>query len=340
MEIPINLAPPPGGTGGFSWMQPNLGEGPPPPPLFTDPLPPEVLPPIDTFPSFDSLPPLPSMPPAAPPAPGFQLPSWLRDDPPDSAGPLGAPPLGPPPPDFGPVPGPMPLLVEGPMGPPPGVDFMGPPGPPPPLGPPPMGGEFEIKPPSTPPPPTLPSSVPGGVDRPIGQPQKKRKVEGLASSRNIKSGGSVTIYSGYAATTASKPSEQPKNPVVEQAAAATAPQASSLLAGATEAVSRQLPDGWEMKKSRSSGKIYYVNAKLGVSQFDPPAGSTVKASASASKKQKVSVRAKDGAIAHKTDMNGLAGVVRANDTSSKKGRGQKSMKTSAAIHEPSPEKDD
>lgn len=54
----------------------------------------------------------------------------------------------------------------------------------------------------------------------------------------------------------------------EEAAKAAATAA----AERAQALPNQLPDGWEMKHSRSSGKVYYVNEKLNKTQWDPPAG--------------------------------------------------------------------
>merc|ERR1712113_708651 len=80
-----------------------------------------------------------------------------------------------------------------------------------------------------------------------------------------------------------------------------------------QGLSRQLPEGWEIRKSRSTGKVYYVNEKLGKSQFDPPAGSSVKATPK-DKKQKATIRAKDPAAdAQLASMNGVMGSVRAKD---------------------------
>jgi len=98
--------------------------------------------------------------------------------------------------------------------------------------------------------------------------KRKKGVEGLASNKSIKTGGAVTVYSGYDAMTLA-PKEKP---------AAEKPAAPTQVTGpaaVTQALQRQLPDGWEMRKSRSTGKIYYVNEKLGKSQFEPPAGSTI-----------------------------------------------------------------
>lgn len=201
------------------------------------------------------------------------------------------------------------------------------------------------------PPPWVPpwaASVadPDAVNR--GDAGKKRKrVEGLAPSKNIASGGAVTIYSGYSALTTGGPPQAGEAPAnaegaaarASAAAAATAstggPPQAALASTTAQALPRQLPEGWEMRKSRSTGKVYYVNEKLGKSQFDPPAGSTLKVEQK--KKQKMSMRAKDGPDAHVTDKNGLAGMVRAAEQ--KLGRWQKWQKTSRIINAPSPDKD-
>lgn len=52
-----------------------------------------------------------------------------------------------------------------------------------------------------------------------------------------------------------------------------------------QALPRQLPEGWEVKQSRSTGKVYYVNEKLGKTQWEPPAGSSAKAVSSSSSRQ-------------------------------------------------------
>eukprot|EP00927_Polykrikos_kofoidii_P049769 TRINITY_DN43782_c0_g1_i1.p1 TRINITY_DN43782_c0_g1~~TRINITY_DN43782_c0_g1_i1.p1 ORF type:complete len:362 (-),score=50.61 TRINITY_DN43782_c0_g1_i1:129-1214(-) len=167
--------------------------------------------------------------------------------------------------------------------------------------------------------------------------RKRRKVEGLAPSKNIASGGAVTVYSGYSAVTTAggaKASETASQKREEQGPTGSLPQA-GVVSTTAQALPRQLPEGWEMRKSRSTGKVYYVNEKLGKSQFDLPAGSTLKVEAK--KKQKLSLRAKDGPVAHATDKNGVAGIVRA--TEQKLGRWQKWQKTSRLINAPSPEKE-
>merc|ERR1712048_57912 len=97
----------------------------------------------------------------------------------------------------------------------------------------------------------------------------------------------------------------------------------------TEALPRQPPEGWEMKKSRSTGKVYYVNEKLGKSQFEPPAGSSIKAAPQ--KKHRTSLRTKETPDAQVTDKAGLAGLIRANDQS-KVGKWQKWQKTSRLLN--------
>ncbi|CAE7825406.1 Kpna7, partial [Symbiodinium sp. KB8] len=114
--------------------------------------------------------------------------------------------------------------------------------------------------------------------------KRKKGVEGLASNKSIKTGGAVTVYSGYDAMTIA-PKEKP---------AAEKPAAPTQVTGpaaVTQALQRQLPDGWEMRKSRSTGKTYYVNEKLGKSQFEPPAGSTIDKKADP-KKKKAATRSK------------------------------------------------
>lgn len=155
--------------------------------------------------------------------------------------------------------------------------------------------------------------------------RKKRPsgVEGLASSKRIRSGGAVTVYNGLdAVTSAPKPE------------AATLPAAAPAKSAATQALPRQLPEGWEMKRSRTTGKIYYVNEKLGKSQFDPPPGAVMKATER--RKEKVVQRpTKDIPDAQLTDRNGLIGLVRATDK--KLGRWQKWQKCNQILNEPDPD---
>merc|ERR1740123_1683769 len=108
-----------------------------------------------------------------------------------------------------------------PLGPPPGIAGLGqvalPVGAMPPAVPPPddIGWHQELA-PGAPvgPPPKPPAGLPPEIAARLGmeleqasgsaEPQKKRKrseVEGLAKSRQILNGGSVTVYSGYSSTT-------------------------------------------------------------------------------------------------------------------------------------------
>jgi len=198
------------------------------------------------------------------------------------------------------------------------------------IGPPPIG-----PPPSGPPPAgTAPSAGPEQ------ERKRKRGVEGLASSKNIKSGGTVTIYSGYAAMTTAPPSGPAPKASAPAAPAASAGSRKAEGSQVTvngiqgkEALQRQLPEGWEIKISKSTGKVYYVNEKLGKTQWEPPAGSSVKAAPQ--KKQKVSKRTKDNPDAQATDRNGVMGLVRA--TEAKTARWQKWNRASRVINEESPE---
>lgn len=170
--------------------------------------------------------------------------------------------------------------------------------------------------------------------------KRVRSVEGLASSKSIKSGGSVTVYAGYSAvTTGLQPaSQKQKAPTSTPATSSSAPasRASSSTATAREALTRQLPEGWEMKRSRTTGRVYYVNEKLGKSQFDPPAGSTIKTE-TRKKKQRTSTRPKDGLDARLTDQNGVTGLVRAKEA--KAGRWAKWQKVSTMLNEPDSEEE-
>ena len=64
----------------------------------------------------------------------------------------------------------------------------------------------------------------------------------------------VTVYTGYSAITAE---------VAREEASATPRQAQAQGVVGTEALPRQLPEGWEMRRSKSTSKVYYVNEKLG-----------------------------------------------------------------------------
>lgn len=179
-------------------------------------------------------------------------------------------------------------------------------------------------PPSEPPPPTRQPMETGWQPAAASEADRKRKrgrTDGLASNKNIKGGGSVTVYNGYESQTTAavagstrKASSSSAPAVAAAVAAAAAPNfARASSSQGQEALPRQLPEGWEMKKSRSTGKVYYINEKLGKSQFDPPQGSTVKAVSPQKKKQKSVHRPKDVAGATMTSMNGVTGVVRAKD---------------------------
>lgn len=150
--------------------------------------------------------------------------------------------------------------------------------------------------------------IPGGplaASKAMPPPKKrKRATDGLAPNRNIKQGGAVTVYSGFSAVTVAP---QPKREAAPQAS----PQPPSGLQ-ATEALPRQLPEGWEMRRSRTKNAVYYVNEKLGKTQWEPPEGSSLKPSMQS--KKKGSVRLKESpAEAAVSSMNGVMGLVRAAD---------------------------
>lgn len=152
-------------------------------------------------------------------------------------------------------------------------------------------------------------------------------VDGLAKNRQILSGGSITMYSGYNSTT-STPRQAGERPASGQPPAKrAAPQHAA--GGAVEGLKRNLPEGWEMKKSRSSGKVYYVNEKAGLSQFDPPAGSTVKAEQK--KKQRAATHSTNLPDAQTTDKVGMMGVIRGKDKNL--GRFQKWQRCSRSLDE-------
>lgn len=303
-----------------------------------------------------------------PPAPGGGLLFPLNDAMVKAAMPL-APSAPPAPAFFGPLGGslsklpgggsfaPMPdMAPPGPPGLPFGIDGVDPPGPPPGLPPgfPPLGMPFmeAMPPPGFPPgmgppatssehlpegapkdasfgPDVVPKAPPGSPPREEKPEIKKRKkgVEGLASNKAIKNGGAVTIYSGYDALTVEpKVAETSEKP---PASAQTQITGQSVIQG----LQRQLPAGWEMRKSRSTGKVYYVNEKLGKSQFEPPAGSTV--DKQVDKKKKASTKSKDVPDAQFTDRGGMLGLMRANEQ--KKGRWAKWQKCNEILNEPDPE---
>lgn len=85
-----------------------------------------------------------------------------------------------------------------------------------------------------------------------------------------------------------------------------------------------------MRKSRSTGKTYYVNEKLGKSQFDPPAGSTIRAEP-AKKKHKVATHSRELPSAHTSDKVGMMGVIRGQDK--KLGRWQKWQQCSRILQD-------
>merc|ERR1712039_1040335 len=202
--------------------------------------------------------------------------------------------------------------------------------------------DFLIQAPSGPPPAT---GVPSGAalapnsDAP---PKKKKKtgVDGLASSKKISSGGSVTIYSGYSSISSAQQGQKsaaadPAQALInQQAQAQKGPNPGASVSG-REGLERQLPEGWEMKRSRTTGRIYYVNEKLGTSQFDPPHGSTVKAEA---RKEKVVKKVKDGPTATHTDKNGVMGAIRA--STARTGRWAKWNRCNDIIHKEDEEEAD
>jgi len=301
--------------------------GPPPegfPPLLGPPpegFPPEGFPPgFGPMRDFSALPPLdlPDLPPLPlmgyPPGFGPTLSSFGPEFPGDPWGPvaLGAAPL-------------LGALPVGPVGPEPEVRPTPPPGPPP-AGPPPERTKIWV--------PSNPAAEESGA--------KKRKlgVDGLAKGVKISSGGGVTVYNGYDAVTSG-----PRQAASSSAAPALAQQQAppptfGVAAGAAvQALPRQMPEGWEMRKSRSTGKVYYINEKLGKSQFDPPAGSTLQPRA-ATKKQRAPTHSKDLPDAQKTDKNGMMGVIRGSDK--KVGRWQKWQQCARVLQEdvPKPQTDD
>jgi len=89
-----------------------------------------------------------------------------------------------------------------------------------------------------------------------------------------------------------------------------------------------------MKKSRSTGKTYYINEKLGKSQFEPPAGSTIKEQPAA-KKQRLPTHSRDLPDAQRTDKNGMMGVIRGQDK--KVGRWAKWQQCADLLQQDEPE---
>lgn len=142
----------------------------------------------------------------------------------------------------------------------------------------------------------------------------------------------MTVYNGYSASSgkaAGHEREKVVQPDQDQASATASSRP-------VEALPRQLPEGWEMRKSRSNGRVYFVNEKLGKSQFDPPAGSTVKAEP-VRKKQRVPTHSKDLPDNQRTDKNGMMGVIRGGDK--KVGRWQKWQQCSRLLQDEDEEKD-
>ena len=172
-------------------------------------------------------------------------------------------------------------------------------------------------------PEVVPQAPPGSPPRDV-EKKRKKGIEGLASNKSIKNGGAVTIYAGYDAVTV-----EPKVAEAEKPSQPTQITGQSV----TQGLQRQLPPGWEMRKSRSTGKVYYVNEKLGKSQFEPPAGSTV--DKQVDKKKKATTRSKDIPDAQFTDRGGMLGLMRA--TEQKKGRWAKWQKCNEILNEPDPE---
>lgn len=306
------LAPP--SNLGLGLAPPSLG---PPSLVLGAGLPPDLPPGLPPgFPPMGSLPP--GLPPGFPPGFAPSLGSFPGDQVAPGFG-LGGPP------GFAPVQGPgrpgdeaVPLMPIG-IGPPPST--------PPPSRPPMNSGYLDML-------SDFASRVDGGAGSSDAGKKRKRGVDGLASNKSIQQGGSVTIYSGYEAVTGSFGPAAKAAPAVNQLSASSS--APSSIQG-HQALPRQLPEGWEMKKSRTTGKVYYVNEKLGKSQFEPPMGSTVKA-VPQKKKQKASTRPKDLPDAQVTSMNGVMGVVRATDQNT--ARWQKWQKCSRIVNAPSPEKDE
>eukprot|EP00933_Yihiella_yeosuensis_P070095 TRINITY_DN7758_c0_g2_i1.p1 TRINITY_DN7758_c0_g2~~TRINITY_DN7758_c0_g2_i1.p1 ORF type:complete len:381 (-),score=101.54 TRINITY_DN7758_c0_g2_i1:116-1258(-) len=291
-------------------------------------------------------------PPGNPPLGNFQSPPGPPPGMPPGFPPMGMPPAGP----GGMAPSAPSWLAPPPSGFPPGmmpdpaVSSSGPGAPP--GGPVPSwlansGGDDQQFVPKAPPgsPPKGPAGPPkensAGTEAAASR-KRSRGVEGLASNKNIRHGGSVTVYQGYDALTAA-----PQKAATGDSAGATASSSSSaqpqqaVVAGiaGTQALQRQLPPGWEMKKSRSTGKTYYVNEQLGLSQFEPPAGSSadLPKDQAKKKKQKVSTKSKEIPEAQFTDKGGMLGLMRGKEQ--KLGRWQKWQKCNAILNEPEPEED-
>jgi len=173
-----------------------------------------------------------------------------------------------------------------------------------------------------PPPPGKPPDVNSTNTAPeesVGKKRRRSTVEGLARGTAIKGGGTVTVYDGYSSIKAAPQAEEKR----------TETSAPSKHKHATEALPRRLPEGWEMKRSRTSGRIYFVNESLGKSQFEPPAGATM--AATTSKKKKTSSRVKDCPDAQVTDKNGVMGLIRASEK--KTGRWAKWQMCSRALQD-------
>jgi len=184
-----------------------------------------------------------------------------------------------------------------------------------------------------PPPPVEPppdvDSTKKAPEETAGKKRRRSTVEGLASTKAIKGGGTVTVYDGYSPMTTASQAPRAADKPPEKSAP-------SKHQHATEALPRRLPEGWEMKRSRTSGRVYFVNESLGKSQFEPPAGAAM--AAASSKKKKVSTRAKDCPDAQVTDKNGVMGLIRA--TEKKTGRWAKWQMCSRALQDEEEEGED
>lgn len=145
-------------------------------------------------------------------------------------------------------------------------------------------------------------------------PQKRRRgVEGLAAGKEIKQSGPVTVYSGYSAVTA--------------APNAAKSQSASIAHSTMRTIPRQLPEGWEKRRSRTTDRVYYVNEKLNKTQWDPPAGSNLPVVPQ--KKQKVQ-KTRHQPNAQTTSLNGVVGLVHAEEANTK--RWKRWQQNSKAIH--------
>jgi len=118
-------------------------------------------------------------------------------------------------------------------------------------------------------------------EKPVVKKDKKKRpapnvIEGLAPNKKIAmdAPGAVTVYDGLTTVSLVPKRQQKEHDVAApirgaRTGSAPIPTSASI---AKDALQRDLPKGWEMRKSRSTGKVYYVNLTTKESTFDRPSG--------------------------------------------------------------------